>query len=745
MKYTRNTVKKNIVLILCILLTGILSACGTIGKTKPTTSAELGIYAFGTTTVDNSDQGHAFLSLKNTGSETMNFLNYPVSPGEEITLGYWPAGRATSATAAVSKTGVYINFDAIKDIRNQSGKHEVVSMRKNLKTNEIQKLIDFTKEFSGTDYKSLTNNCTTYAVEAWNLVNDEKPIKDTSFLNKIASVDAPKWTREYIQKNINDETMSVGTYNPYDNLDDFHVFMVNLDGGLIPYYIDLWEYTATVDEENTPCNIDVTWEKKGKELYDGTILVNQVWVAYMKKGADESDFTEARIDADKGGCVLANLDPGATYLVKLCPLYEYSYKGKTQYVEGEWTDLMEVRVGGPVENNGGNVVGFQGNLYYWKYHAKSVSETGLFGWYEERNDIANQLVCRHPDGSEDVLLSAGGNGQIFIVGERIYLTNGMKLYSIRLDGSDKVEHGEYSPQSANETMGTLLVLSYDVKGGFYLLDSESHQMHRFTSYGERFLGELNGYYYFMQREAADKVTLYQALPDGSEIQILDQINVNDSSALYTEILELQQLGDTLYYSYGFYAGTGGMFQNGGIRSVKTNGGESRDCVSYGSLIAEEFVVENEDGQVLLYYQGEGDTYGSYIGYWKDYPYKGCTVKNLDTGKTKPSDFALSRPSSFVCMNGGIYRLLPNSHIYQTILAPEATEGFQFLDTPQGTENEIALIPRLDIIGEEVVFTVDVSRREQSMDFGWRPSYTRENSSVYWIRIGDTKATEWYSY
>ena len=140
-------------------------------------------------------------------------------------------------------------------------------MKKSLTAEEIQKLIDFTVEFSGTEYTNLLNNCTTYAVEAWNLVNDEKPIEDTSFLNKLFDIDAPKWTKEYIQKNIDGEDMSVGQYDPYDNLDDFDVFMVNSNRSLIPYYIALSEYAATVDEENTPRNIDVSWEKWAKELY----------------------------------------------------------------------------------------------------------------------------------------------------------------------------------------------------------------------------------------------------------------------------------------------------------------------------------------------------------------------------------------------------------------------------------------------------------------------------------------------
>lgn len=346
MKHTFHAAEKIILLLLCVCLAGILSACGSSGGARaPAAAAELGIYAFGTTTISNKDQGHTFLTLKNTSGETMDFLNYPLLPDQEITIAYWPGGDASPGVAERPRTGVYLNFDAIKDVRNQDGQHDVVSMRKNLTAGEIQTLIEFTVEFTGTTYGPLRNNCTTFAVEAWNLVNDELPIDDTSFLNKNMDVDAPKWTKEYILENIDNDRMTLGKYDPYDNLDDFDVFMVNPDRSLIPYYISLYDYSVTVDMENTPTNIDVSWEKRAKELYDGTIPVNQVWIAYMEKGADQTDFTEMRIDADKGGHVLAGMEKRTTYLVKLCPLYEYTYKGSVQYVSGDWTPVMEVRTG----------------------------------------------------------------------------------------------------------------------------------------------------------------------------------------------------------------------------------------------------------------------------------------------------------------------------------------------------------------------------------------------------------------
>ena len=99
MKNTFHAAEKMLLLLLCVLLTGILSACGSSKDAAQSGPAELGIYAFGTTTVSNKDRGHAFLSLKNTSDATIDFLNYPIIPGEEITIGYWPGGEATPGVA----------------------------------------------------------------------------------------------------------------------------------------------------------------------------------------------------------------------------------------------------------------------------------------------------------------------------------------------------------------------------------------------------------------------------------------------------------------------------------------------------------------------------------------------------------------------------------------------------------------------------------------------------------------------
>ena len=80
--------------------------------------------------------------------------------------------------------------------------------------------------------------------------------------------------------------------------------------------------------------------------------------------------------------------------------------------------------------------------------------------------------------------------------------------------------------------------------------------------------------------------------------------------------------------------------------------------------------------------------------------------------------------------------------YQTLIPKSA--GFGFLDSPQGSEDKIALISELDIIGDDLFFTVEWSIRTEE-NFGWRPVYQRERSAFYTMKIGESEPVELYGY
>ena len=366
----------------------------------------------------------------------------------------------------------------------------------------------------------------------------------------------------------------------------------------------------------------------------------------------------------------------------------------------------------------------------------------------------NQLVCRHGDGTEEVLLSAAGNGPIFIVGDRIYLTaDGVNLYSVNLEGEDRVEHGDFEPWAADEKAGTLVgTRSFASGGGVYLLSAKDHAMTSIASEGQYFLGAEDGYCYYSTSDMGETPTavLWKTAMDGSGTVKLSQvINSESWGTAGISILEMMKYGDQIYYSYGAYAGTGGFFQGGGINCVDADGTNTQVCVPEGELGAEEFLISQQLDKTCICYVGKEDATGSYIGFWDDYPYQQIHGKTQgEWGEVQCEEkamdrFYLCRPGSYICVDGEILRYNQELLTYQTLIPKEA--GFDFIDVPTGSEDRIALISNLDVVGDNLFFTVEWSVRDRSRDIGWRAGYDREQSAFYVMKLGELQAEEIYSY
>ena len=86
-------------------------------------------------------------------------------------------------------------------------------------------------------------------------------------------------------------------------------------------------------------------------------------------------------------------------------------------------------------------VEYKGSIYYWKINEESREQEALSGNYGRKIGAANYLVKRDSDGSESVVLTDTGDGNIYIANDMIFYQqndNGTyKVCSVGLDGSDK--------------------------------------------------------------------------------------------------------------------------------------------------------------------------------------------------------------------------------------------------------------------------------------------------------------------
>ena len=65
-----------------------------------------------------------------------------------------------------------------------------------------------------------------------------------------------------------------------------------------------------------------------------------------------------------------------------------------------------------------------GKVYYRRYHADSYEEAALGGEYHAIPEKKKEMVCVDADGTETVLFTDEGYGDIYLVDNRFYLTDG---------------------------------------------------------------------------------------------------------------------------------------------------------------------------------------------------------------------------------------------------------------------------------------------------------------------------------
>lgn len=406
-----------------------------------------------------------------------------------------------------------------------------------------------------------------------------------------------------------------------------------------------------------------------------------------------------------------------------------------------------------VLNNGGTVVRIQGNDYYWKYGPDSAAEDGLFARYSFQQDAVNEMVCRHPDGTEEVLFTAAGSDSIYIAGDRMYLNNSGSMYSVNLDGSDRLDYEYFTIWDSNPEAG-LVIGSAGAAVGVQVISSETGAAETLAGTENSYpvyAGSAGGFVYYSAADSNTKeFVLYQYNLDGSgNLREVDRFSLTGdllssySGSVYATQISL--LDNCLYYSYGFYAGTGGFFQAGGINCVELDesGAPVNHSACVDSISAEEFAVVKLGDDILLHYITEAN--GSYVGFWDDYPYADCTVKNLTTGQTESSVFHLSRPGSFVFMDGAICTMEDNQAAYKILIPKELVSSLGCIENPGGSEDHLTLIRDLEIVGEDIYFTAEDSLRTPERDMGWRPGYQREGSRRLLLKAGENQAEELFAY
>lgn len=401
-------------------------------------------------------------------------------------------------------------------------------------------------------------------------------------------------------------------------------------------------------------------------------------------------------------------------------------------------------------NNGGLYVKHNGFTYYRRYQAGNFETTGLWGDYYILPGLPNEMMRLKEDGTSEVAFADDGSGDIYICNDRMYLQRQTDyisvVYSVDPDGSNKKDLFYGSIEGIDEASDTLvcILLNKDdkyVPATLNTITGKITELELTIPYTV-LLTVHQGFIYYLgevdyQASALGKMKLCRVAIDGTQEQLLAESdgNLYEFDTFGTEIPCLQFVDDTIYFSYGGYAGTGHFYQGGLIARVNTDGSDYKVLAGtvtgteyYSDLVYDSFIVVKEGNRKTLYF----------TEYSEDY--EGIRALDLLTGEVIAAPFVIHPEGVPFEYNGGvsIYR---NASPTMTTLIPTvdySTLGF-------GADEYYYRIHDIQQCGSWVYYRVEANEYNPDVSIGWRDGYTRIKTQVFREEVSGGKKELLYEY
>lgn len=404
-----------------------------------------------------------------------------------------------------------------------------------------------------------------------------------------------------------------------------------------------------------------------------------------------------------------------------------------------------------VLNNGGRYVEYKGNVYYWEYDKDSFESSALYADYQPAKTHKNKMICLQADGTKKVLFEEAGSGNIYIGKDMLYLSGEYEgesgishtLFSVDFNGQNRKEYGEQ-----------LKVVGYDEENGFmiaekqedyyvkplYGIDTESGEVKLLTEDCRNFLFYQNGSVYFEGIPAGNLgalLRLCSVKADGSQLQVLSEIKTEEME--YPSITHLEVVDGMIYYVYGYFAGSGNFFQKGALMQYDL---EHRKESKLAETMSEDFFVRQSEGKTsIIYFNEELET----------------VEKNLSDGTVNQTEF-LIRDIGVPFLSGSnatteesIQEQQKDIYIYEDHsgtakkLVDASELDFGLLEVKEESlQSPYYEVTGMDLAGEWVYYTLQVSEYDEENSIGWRDAFKRVLSKAYRTR-GEGKTELLFEY
>ena len=421
-----------------------------------------------------------------------------------------------------------------------------------------------------------------------------------------------------------------------------------------------------------------------------------------------------------------------------------------------------------------------GKVYYRRYNEDSYENAALWGNYDfyPIPETKKEIVCVDAAGVETVLFEDEGYGDIYLVNNRFYMTDGKlndtytgkRLYSVDMQGNDRIDYGNGSIYAVDTEREIFVLEMWEDSTVYYIMNYETGEKKRLfpdsvDCFGICILDYQDGWIYYTISE-------YDDIPD-SPVSKLCAVSIEGEQREIIGIISSPPYGgyiidaevdeERAYFIFGTYAGSGVDFQGGLLISVKLDG------TDYKAVWTEDdtFYLCHDKGKALVYFPRHynglfgGDGRPEYdalvwdveadICYRSDFPTNVLYYYDVRTGlmwrycsadmgalcSITISDDELQRKKTEVYAipddSGQIVRVVMDIEKYFTKWESE--------------EGEVEMIKYKDFYFADGVlyFKVEYSVYDKETSIGWRDGYCRLHTDIYRLEIGESKAEVLYSY
>lgn len=422
-----------------------------------------------------------------------------------------------------------------------------------------------------------------------------------------------------------------------------------------------------------------------------------------------------------------------------------------------------------------------GDVYYRQYHKDSYEEGALWGNYQATAGTDKEIVRINADGERTVLFQDKGYGDIYLMGERFYMTELVtrkdeewewtctNVYSVDMQGENRIDYGENGSIRFVDRDSSSIVMEFYVedtaKKVFTVLnaaDGEQTALPLDTADYCCFWDYHDGWCYFEEDTEDGLYRIVAVSLKGERREIIALTSHAEEEYGYREyICDLRVEGERIYIVFGGYAGSGNFYQGGRILTIKLDGSDYRAI----ECSADQYYVRQEQGRPLIYYPHYRYDDGEQAADSEnDHE---TTVWDVERNITYPCEFPVQlinsldrqlaigeqqRISNPICVyqhstGGTDFYALPDdsgSIVRAVMRIDEEITPPEGISAPGGEEYEIDY-QHLFYADGYLYFEAEFNVYDMEYAIGWRDGYRRIQTDVYRRRLADGEMELLYSY